>query len=86
MARLEADVIVVAAGAAGLAASLAAAENGAKVIAFEKASTTGGTGSMGMGPLGVESRRQRLKFLAPQKMKPLRFSWITPTGRWMPAW
>jgi len=67
MKRLEADIIVVAAGAAGLAASIAAAENGAKVVAFEKASTTGGTGSMGMGPLGVESRLQRLKQLGPTK-------------------
>ena len=67
MNKLEADVIVVAAGAAGLAASVAAAEKEVKVIAFEKASTTGGTGSMGMGPLGVESRRQRLKFLGPTK-------------------
>ena len=67
MSKLDADVIVVAAGAAGLAAAVAAAECGAKVIAFEKASTTGGTGSMGMGPLGVESRRQRLKFLGPTK-------------------
>ncbi len=67
MGTLEADVIVVAAGASGLAASIAAAEKGAKVIAFEKASTTGGTGSMGMGPLGVESRLQRLKFLGPTK-------------------
>ena len=86
MSRLETDVIVVAGGAAGLSAAVAAAQSGARVILMEKASTTGGTGSMGMGPLGVESRRQRLKFLAPQKMKPLRFSWITPTGRWMPAW
>jgi fumarate reductase flavoprotein subunit len=67
MKRLETDIIVVAAGAAGLAASLAAAESGAKVIAFEKASTTGGTGSMGMGLLGVESRLQRLKMLGPTK-------------------
>jgi len=67
MKTLEADVVVVAAGTAGLAASIAAAEKGVKVIAFEKASTTGGTGSMGMGPLGVESRLQRLKFLGPTK-------------------
>jgi fumarate reductase flavoprotein subunit len=31
------------------------------VIAFEKSATTGGTGNMGMGPLAVESRLQRLK-------------------------
>jgi fumarate reductase flavoprotein subunit len=67
MNKLEADVIVIAAGAAGLAASIAAAEKGAKVIAFEKASTTGGTGSMGMGLFGVESRLQRLKQMGPTK-------------------
>jgi fumarate reductase flavoprotein subunit len=67
MKRVEADVIVVAAGAAGLAASIAAVESGAKVVAFEKASTTGGTGNMGMGLLGVESRLQRLKSLGPTK-------------------
>ncbi|OGP54509.1 MAG: fumarate reductase [Deltaproteobacteria bacterium RBG_13_52_11] len=67
MKGLEADVIVVAAGVAGLAASIAAAEKGAQVIVFEKASTTGGTGNMGMGPLGVESRLQRLKKIGPSK-------------------
>jgi fumarate reductase flavoprotein subunit len=67
MNKLEADVVVIAAGAAGLAASIAAAEKGARVVAFEKASTTGGTGSMGMGPFGVESRLQRLKQMGPTK-------------------
>jgi fumarate reductase flavoprotein subunit len=67
MKKLETDIIVVAAGAAGLAAAIAAAESGVKVIAFEKASTTGGTGSMGMGLLGVESRLQRLKKLGPTR-------------------
>jgi fumarate reductase flavoprotein subunit len=67
MDNLEADVVVIAAGAAGLAAAIAAAEKGAKVTVFEKASTTGGTGSMGMGPLGVESRLQRLKQMGPTK-------------------
>jgi len=67
MGNLEADVVVIAAGTAGLAAAIAAAENGAKVVVFEKASTTGGTGSMGMGPLGVESRLQRLKQMGPTK-------------------
>lgn len=61
MNQLEADVVVIAAGASGLAAVVAAAELGAKVIAFEKASTTGGTGNMGMGPFAVESRLQRIK-------------------------
>lgn len=61
MKQLEADVVIVAAGAAGLAAAIAAAEKGARVIAFEKAATTGGTGNMGMGLFAVESRLQRLK-------------------------
>jgi fumarate reductase flavoprotein subunit len=67
MNNLEADVVVIAAGAAGLAAAIASAEKGVKVIVFEKASTTGGTGSMGMGPFGVESRLQRLKQMGPSK-------------------
>jgi fumarate reductase flavoprotein subunit len=67
MNKLEADVIVIAAGASGLAACNAAAEKGAKVVAFEKASTTGGTGAMGMGPFGLESPIQRLKQMGPTK-------------------
>ena len=59
MKKMETDVIVVAAGLSGLAASIAAAENGARVLAFEKANTTGGAANMGMGPLGVGSRIQR---------------------------
>jgi len=64
MKQLEADVVVVAAGVAGLAAAIAAAEKGARVIALEKGATTGGTGNMGMGLLAVESRLQRLKQIA----------------------
>jgi fumarate reductase flavoprotein subunit len=67
MKKLEADVIVIAAGASGLAACNAAAEKGAKVVALEKASTTGGTGAMGMGPFGLESPIQRLKQMGPTK-------------------
>lgn len=67
MSKLEADIIVVAAGVSGLAACVSAAEKGVKVIAFEKASTTGGTGNMGMGLFGVESRLQRLKQMGPTK-------------------
>ena len=36
MKKLEADVIIVAAGPSGLAAAITAAEKGARVIAFEK--------------------------------------------------
>jgi fumarate reductase flavoprotein subunit len=61
MKKLETDVAVVSAGTAGLAAAVAAAERGAKVMAFEKASTTGGTANMGMGPFAVESRLQKIK-------------------------
>ena len=56
--QMEADVVVVAAGLSGLAASVAAAENGAKVITLEKASNTGGAANMGMGPCGAGSRLQ----------------------------
>lgn len=59
MKQLQTDVIVVAAGLSGLAASIAAAENGAEVLTFEKSTTTGGAANMGMGPLGVGSRIQK---------------------------
>ena len=44
---MEADVIVVAGGIAGLAASIAAAEKGAKVIVFEKESRPDGQANFG---------------------------------------
>ncbi|MBU5428126.1 FAD-dependent oxidoreductase [Tissierella pigra] len=67
MKKLETDVIVVAAGLSGLAASIAAAENGANVITFEKSNTTGGAANMGMGPLGVGSsiQKQQMVSLSP---------------------
>ena len=67
MSELRADVIVVAAGASGLPAALEAARAGASVLVFEKGATTGGTGSMGMGPFGVESRMQKLKQMGPTR-------------------
>ena len=57
MSKLEVDIVVVAAGPAGLAAAISASERGAGVIVLEKASTTGGTGNMGMGPLVIESHK-----------------------------
>lgn len=60
MIKLEADVIVAAAGLSGLAASVAAAELGAKVIAFEKNNSTGGAANMGISPLAVGSKQQRM--------------------------
>lgn len=59
MKQLQTDVIVVAAGLSGMAAGIAAAENGAGVIIFEKSNTTGGAANMGMGPLGVGSPIQK---------------------------
>ena len=59
MKQMECDLVVIAAGPAGLAATVAAAEKEAKVIVLEKANTTGGASNMGMGPLGVETRIQR---------------------------
>jgi len=60
MKQLKADVVVIAAGPAGLAAAVTAAENGASVIVFEKASISGGTANMGSGPFAVESKVQKL--------------------------
>ena len=64
MKQMETDVVVVAAGLSGLAASIAAAEGGAKVITLEKGTTTGGAANMGMGPLGVGSRLQKSQMIA----------------------
>ncbi len=67
MSQLETDVVVVAAGTSGLAASVAAAQQGLKVVTFEKSSTTGGAANMGMGPLGIESRLTRAKQFSPTR-------------------
>ena len=64
MGQLETDIVVIAGGTAGLAAAISAAERGADVVVFEKASTTGGAGNMAFGPFAVESRLQRLKQIA----------------------
>lgn len=62
MKQMESDVIVVAAGPAGLAAAIAAAESNLKVIIFEKENGTGGTANMGMGPLGIDTDVQKKMF------------------------
>ena len=59
MKKIETDVVIVAAGLSGLAAAAAAAENGARVVAFEKANTVGGAANMGMGPLGIGTKQQQ---------------------------
>lgn len=67
MESLQADIIIIAAGAAGLAAAVSAAQNGASLLVFEKNAITGGTANRGMGPLGIESRHTRLRQMKPTK-------------------
>lgn len=62
MKKMEADIIVVAAGPAGLAAAITAGENGLKALVFEKSNTTGGAANMGMGPLGIDTDVQKRNF------------------------
>lgn len=69
MKKMEADVIVVAAGPAGLAAAITAGENDLKTIVFEKANTTGGAANMGMGPLGIGTKIQKRGFYEITKEK-----------------
>ena len=59
MENLTADVVVVAAGLSGLAASIAAAEDGKSVITVEKSNVTGGAANMGMSPLAIGTHYQR---------------------------
>jgi fumarate reductase flavoprotein subunit len=63
MKQVSADLGIIAAGPAGLTASVAAAENGANVVVFEKARTTGGVANMAMGPFGVESKLQKKQII-----------------------
>lgn len=60
--ELTTDLAIVAAGPAGLAAAVSAAEQGVKVLVFEKEKITGGTANMGMGPLGINSKIQKANF------------------------
>lgn len=64
---MNSDIIIIAAGAAGLSAAVAAAQSGASVIVFEKNTITGGAANRGMGPLGIESRHTRARLLQPTK-------------------
>ena len=58
---LSADVVVVGAGGAGMAASVKAAENGAKVILLEKNPFIGGGAAFAEGLYGIETEWQRDK-------------------------
>jgi fumarate reductase flavoprotein subunit len=57
--NLKTDVIVCAAGTAGLPAAVAAAEKGARVIVLEKTAHTGGAGNFANMIFGVESEYQK---------------------------
>ncbi|MBP3819007.1 MAG: FAD-dependent oxidoreductase, partial [Butyrivibrio sp.] len=57
--ELEADVVVVGAGAAGVSAALTAQQNGANVILLEKAATPGGVSIIAGGPMGIDSKDQQ---------------------------
>lgn len=63
MKKLETDVAVIGAGPSGLAASVQAAEDGARVMVFEKANVVGGAANMGMGPLGIGTKQQQAQMV-----------------------
>jgi len=63
MKKLEADVVVIGAGPSGLAASVQAADDGAKVIVLNKADVVGGAANMGMGPLGIGTKQQQAQMV-----------------------
>ena len=57
------DIVVIGSGAAGLAAALTAAENGARVMVFEKQRSLGGTSNFLEGVFAVESPMQRERYI-----------------------
>jgi len=61
MKQLEADIVVISGGTAGLTAAVTAAEGGSSVIVLEKSGRTGGTANHAGGIFAVESRLQRVK-------------------------
>lgn len=63
MKNVRAQVVVIAAGPAGLSAAVQAAENGVEVIVLEKSSKVGGTANMGMGLLGIGTKYQKQQMI-----------------------
>jgi fumarate reductase flavoprotein subunit len=60
---IETDVVVIGAGASGLAAALTAAEGGARVILFEKQRSMGGSSNFFEGVFAVESDMQQHNYI-----------------------
>ncbi|HLP45197.1 MAG TPA: FAD-dependent oxidoreductase [Candidatus Kapabacteria bacterium] len=67
MKRLEADVLVVGAGSAGLSAALTASSGGANVIIMEKLPMPGGYSLMAEGLFAAESDFQRREYIGATK-------------------
>ena len=63
MNQYQAQIVIVAAGPAGLSAAVQAAEGGASVIVLEKTAAVGGAANMGMGPLGIGTRYQKAQMM-----------------------
>lgn len=57
--KIEADIVSIGAGGAGLAAAITAAERGAKVILMEKRGWPGGNSAMAVGLLAADSHTQK---------------------------
>jgi len=65
--NLQTDVVVIGAGGTGLAAAVAAAEKGAKVVVLEKANAPGGNSARAVGFFAAESPAQkRMRIDAPR--------------------
>jgi fumarate reductase flavoprotein subunit len=60
---ISSDVVVIGAGASGVAAALTSAEGGAKVILFEKMGHVGGSSNFAEGMFAVESDLQRQEYI-----------------------
>ena len=68
-ATVDADVGVIGGGASGLCAAMSAAQNGAKVVLFEKQAQLGGNGMMPEGLFAVNSPKQaELGIESPRKI------------------
>ena len=68
-ATVDADVVVIGGGASGLCAAISAAQNGAKVVLFEKQAQLGGNGMMPEGLFAVNSPKQaELGIESPRKI------------------